>query len=76
MTNQLQLFDVSINKPFKHLVHKHYNAWLNKDNCKHSSHKEWSVSHNFSYMNNATPDISVSGVGSIHDVTSEQVLSS
>jgi hypothetical protein len=32
MRSQLQPSDVSINKPFKHLIHKHYNAWLNKDN--------------------------------------------
>jgi hypothetical protein len=31
MTSHLQPFDVSINKPFKHLVCKHYDAWLNKD---------------------------------------------
>jgi hypothetical protein len=23
---------MSVNKPFEHLVHKHYDAWLNKDN--------------------------------------------
>jgi hypothetical protein len=32
MTSQLQPFDVSINKPFKHLIGKQYDAWLNKDN--------------------------------------------
>jgi hypothetical protein len=32
MTRQLQPLDISINKPFKHLVRKHYVAWLNKDN--------------------------------------------
>jgi hypothetical protein len=32
MTNQLQPLDVSINKPFKYLVCKHYDAWLDKDN--------------------------------------------
>jgi hypothetical protein len=32
MTSQLQPLDVSINKPLKHLVQKHYEAWLNKDN--------------------------------------------
>jgi hypothetical protein len=32
MTSQSQPFDVSINKPFKHLVHKPCVAWLNKDN--------------------------------------------
>jgi hypothetical protein len=32
MTRQLQPLDVSINKPFSHPVHEHYNAWLNKDN--------------------------------------------
>jgi hypothetical protein len=32
MTSQLQPPDVSVNKPFKHLVNKHYAAWLNKDN--------------------------------------------
>jgi hypothetical protein len=31
MTSQLQPFDMSINKPFKHLVHKYCDAWLNKD---------------------------------------------
>jgi hypothetical protein len=31
MTSKLQPLDVSINTPFKHLVHKHYDAWLNKD---------------------------------------------
>jgi hypothetical protein len=29
MTSQLQPLDVSITKPFKHLVRKHYGAWLN-----------------------------------------------
>jgi hypothetical protein len=32
MTSQLQPHDASINKPFKHLVCKHYDHWLNKDN--------------------------------------------
>jgi hypothetical protein len=32
MTSHLQPLHVSINKPFKHLVCKHYDAWLNKDN--------------------------------------------
>jgi hypothetical protein len=32
MTSQLQPPDVSINKLFNHLVCKHYDAWLNKDN--------------------------------------------
>jgi hypothetical protein len=32
MTSKLQPLDESINTPFKHLVHKHYDAWLNKDN--------------------------------------------
>jgi hypothetical protein len=32
MTNQLQPFGVSINKPFKNLARKYYNAWLNKNN--------------------------------------------
>jgi hypothetical protein len=32
MTSQLQPLDVTINKPLKHLVHKHYVAWLNKNN--------------------------------------------
>jgi hypothetical protein len=31
MTSQLQPFGVSVNKPFKHLIHKHHDAWLNKD---------------------------------------------
>jgi hypothetical protein len=31
MTCQLQALDVSINKPFKHPVRKHCDAWLNKD---------------------------------------------
>jgi hypothetical protein len=31
MTCQLQTFDVSINRPFKHLC-EHWDAWLNKDN--------------------------------------------
>jgi hypothetical protein len=31
MTSQLQTLDVLINKPFKHLACKHYDAWLNKD---------------------------------------------
>jgi hypothetical protein len=30
--SQLQPLTVSINKAFKHLVHKHYDAWLNKGN--------------------------------------------
>jgi hypothetical protein len=30
MISQLQLFYVSVKKPFKHLVCKHYDAWLNK----------------------------------------------
>jgi hypothetical protein len=32
MTSQLQPLDVSVNKPFKHLVCKDYDAWLNKEN--------------------------------------------
>jgi hypothetical protein len=32
MTSQLQLLDISIKKLFKHLVRKHYDTWLNKDN--------------------------------------------
>jgi hypothetical protein len=32
MTSQLQPLDVSINKQFKHLVCKHYDSSLNKDN--------------------------------------------
>jgi hypothetical protein len=32
ITSQLELLDVPINKPLKHLVRKHYDAWLNKDN--------------------------------------------
>jgi hypothetical protein len=32
MTSQLQPLDMSINTPCKHLVCKHYDAWLNKDN--------------------------------------------
>jgi hypothetical protein len=32
MTSKLRSPDVSINKPLKHLVQKHYEAWLNKDN--------------------------------------------
>jgi hypothetical protein len=32
MTSKLQPPNVSINKPFKHLVHKRYDDWLNKDN--------------------------------------------
>jgi hypothetical protein len=31
-TTQLQPHYVSIGKSFKHLVHKHYDAWLNTDN--------------------------------------------
>jgi hypothetical protein len=31
MTSQLQPLDVSVSKPFKHLVCKHCDAWLNKD---------------------------------------------
>jgi hypothetical protein len=31
MTSQLQPLDVSIKKPFKLLVCKHYDVWLNKD---------------------------------------------
>jgi hypothetical protein len=31
MTSQLQPLDVSINKPFKNLICKHYDPWLNKD---------------------------------------------
>jgi hypothetical protein len=30
-TSQLQPFGVSVNKPFKNLIHKRYDAWLNKD---------------------------------------------
>jgi hypothetical protein len=33
MISQLQPLNVSVNKPFKHLVCKHRDAWLNKDNC-------------------------------------------
>jgi hypothetical protein len=32
MTSKLQPPDVSVYKPFTHLVPKHYDAWLNKDN--------------------------------------------
>jgi hypothetical protein len=32
MTSQLQPLNVTINKPFKHLVHKHCDPWLNKGN--------------------------------------------
>jgi hypothetical protein len=32
MTRQLQPHDVPINKPFNHLVRKHYDTWSNKDN--------------------------------------------
>jgi hypothetical protein len=32
MTSQLQPLDVSINNPFKHLVRKHCEVWLNKEN--------------------------------------------
>jgi hypothetical protein len=31
MTSQLQPLDVSVNKPFKHLVCEDYDAWLNQD---------------------------------------------
>jgi hypothetical protein len=31
MTSQLQQLDVSINRPFKRLVRKNYDVWLNKD---------------------------------------------
>jgi hypothetical protein len=32
MRCQLQTLDLLINKPFKHLVFKHYDAWLNRNN--------------------------------------------
>jgi hypothetical protein len=32
MISQLQTLIMSVNKPFKHLVHKHCDIWLNKDN--------------------------------------------
>jgi hypothetical protein len=32
ITSQLQPLDVLVNKPFHHIVRKHYDAWLNKDN--------------------------------------------
>jgi hypothetical protein len=32
MTGQLEPLDVSFNKPFRHLLCKHCNAWLDKDN--------------------------------------------
>jgi hypothetical protein len=32
MTSQLQPLDLSVSKPFRHLVCKHYDVWLNKDN--------------------------------------------
>jgi hypothetical protein len=32
MRSQLQPPNVSINKPFKHLIHRHHDDWLNKDN--------------------------------------------
>jgi hypothetical protein len=32
MKNQSQPLNVSINEPFRHHFHKHYDAWLNKDN--------------------------------------------
>jgi hypothetical protein len=32
MASLLQPLDESINKSFKHLVRKHYDVWLNKDN--------------------------------------------
>jgi hypothetical protein len=30
--SQLQSLGVSRNKPFKQLIHEHYDAWLNEDN--------------------------------------------
>jgi hypothetical protein len=44
MASQLQPLDVSINKPFKHLVSKHCDAWLNKDNHILTLNKSASVS--------------------------------
>jgi hypothetical protein len=32
MASQLLPLDMSVNKPYKHLVHKHYDANLNKNN--------------------------------------------
>jgi hypothetical protein len=40
MTSQLQPPDMSINKPFMHLVRKHCDAWLNKDNHMMTPSKE------------------------------------
>jgi hypothetical protein len=37
MTSQLQSLNASINKPFKHLVHKQHDAWLNKNNLRGQS---------------------------------------
>jgi hypothetical protein len=34
MASQLKPLNASINKPFKHLVCKHYDAWLNNNNLR------------------------------------------
>jgi hypothetical protein len=63
MTNQLQPLDVLINKPFRHLVRKYYDASLNKDNhilTPNGKIKRESVSITVEWISKAWKEVPVS----------------